>query len=230
MSKQVIIRVVAAIVVAVFSGGAWIQSGKLDIGWLRYFSAAVFIATIALTSWDLWVWRIPVIQRIPTVPRNIRGTWKGKLDSLWIDPNTGTKRDSKLAFLVVRQTSTTVSARLLTDESQSASSLAAVTISDGAVHLEFMYLNRPKIHLEDRSRMHHGSTALQITGNPAERLEGRYWTDRDTRGSLHFNRRVSKPVDDYLAAVTAHDEDDVQKQQKAEATKREEAKKAKRQA
>jgi len=214
MSPQIIIRVVAAIVVGVFSGGAWVQSGKLDIGWLRYFSAAVFIATVAISIWDLWLWRIPPIQRIPKVPRNIRGTWKGQLDSLWVDPSTDAKLDPKCAFLVVRQTASIISAKLLTDESQSTSSLAAMSFTDGTAVLEFMYLNRPKIHFEDRSRMHHGSTVLQVTGNPAERLEGRYWTDRDTRGSLLFDKRVRKVADDYLAAQDIHAQDEAKTQEK----------------
>lgn len=192
MSRQIIIRVVAAIVVGVFSGGAWIQSGKLDIGWLRHFSAAVFITTVAISTWDLWLWRIPPLQRVPGVPRNIRGTWKGQVYSLWVDPDTGVEREPKCAFLVIRQTASIISARLLTDESQSSSSLAAMSFSDGTALLEFMYLNKPKIQLEDHSRMHHGSTVLQVTGNPAERLEGRYWTDRDSRGSFVFRQACAQ--------------------------------------
>ena len=216
MSRQIIIRVVVAIVAIVFSGGTWIQSGKLDIGWLRYFSAAVFLATLIISIWDLWLWRIPLVQRIPHAPRNICGTWKGELDSLWVDPSSGAKRDPKCAFLVVRQTASTISVRLLTDESQSTSSLASISLTDGTAVLEFMYLNRPKIHLEDRSRMHHGSTVLQVTGTPAERLEGRYWTDRDTRGSLFFDRRVRKPAEDYLSAQDMHARDDAKKQKAKE--------------
>lgn len=215
MNRKIVIRVAAYIVVGVLTAGIWIQSGELDLGWIRYLSAAVFAATVLISVWDLWLWRIPLVQRIPNVPRNIRGTWKGELQSLWVDPTTGSRPIPRSVYLAIRQTSSIISVRLLTDESQSHSSLADVTVNDGIAVLEYMYLNRPKIHLEDRSRMHHGSTVLQVTGNPAKRLEGRYWTDRDTRGSLQFNQRAHKVADDYLSAQEIHDQDDAKKRTKA---------------
>jgi hypothetical protein len=45
-----------------------------------------------------------------------------------------------------------------------------------------MSLNRPDSRVEHRSRMHHGSASLDVTGCPATRLRGRYSTDRDTKG------------------------------------------------
>jgi hypothetical protein len=214
VNRKIVIRVAAYIVVGVLTAGIWIQSGELDLGWIRYLSAAVFTATVFISVWDLWLWRIPLVQRIPNVPRNIRGTWKGELQSLWFDPTTGSRPIPKSVYIAIRQTSSIISVRLFTDESQSHSSLADLTVNDGIAVLEYMYLNRPKIHLEDRSRMHHGSTVLQVTGNPAKRLEGRYWTDRDTRGSLQFNKRVHKVADDYLNAQEIHDQDEMKKRKK----------------
>lgn len=205
MKRNIFIRVVAAIVLGVFSIGTWITSGKLDVGWLRFFSAGVLVATALLATWDLWLWRLPPIQRIPGVPRSVRGTWKGTLTSFWQDPATGKRIDPKSAYLAVRQTSTLVSVKLLTDESKSSSSLAAVSVPDGTAVLDYLYLNRPKASFEHKSRMHHGSTVLDIIGNPAKRLDGRYWTDRDSRGELSFTERSKKIADDYVDAVGLFD-------------------------
>jgi hypothetical protein len=49
--------------------------------------------------------------------------------------------------------------------------------------------------------MHHGSTVLDIAGNPAQRLKGRYWTDRDSKGELTFTERSKKLADDYVGAM-----------------------------
>lgn len=201
MRRTIVIRLAAIVALSVFTAGTYITSGELDISWLRFLSAAVFITTVLLALWDTWIWRFPWIQLIPGVPRNVRGTWKGTVTPFWEDPSTGKRRDPKPAYLVIRQTATLVSACLLTDESKSASSLAAVSGSDGAVTLDYLYLNRPKASVEDRSRMHHGSTVLEIAGKPAKRMEGRYWTDRDTRGELVFIRRSGKLADDYEDAV-----------------------------
>jgi len=201
VNRTIIIRVVAATVLGVFSIGTWVTSGELDIGWLRFFSVAVLVATVLLAGWDLWLWRVPVVQRIPGVPRSVRGTWKGTLTSFWQDPATGQRVSAKTAYLVVRQTATLVSVKLLTDESSSSSSLASVSIPDGTAVLDYLYLNRPKASVEHRSRMHHGSTVLDIVGNPAKRLDGRYWTDRDSRGELSFTERSKQIADDYLDAA-----------------------------
>jgi hypothetical protein len=76
-----------------------------------------------------------------------------------------------------------------------------VTAIDGAVELTYLYLNRPDANVEHRSRMHHGSTALDISGSPAKRLKGRYWTDRDSKGELDFTECNKQLVDDFDEAT-----------------------------
>jgi hypothetical protein len=201
MKQRPAVQVVAAVVVAVFALGIWASGDRVNVGWLKFFSAAVLAAVAVLALWDRWLWKLGWIQRIPHVPRNLNGTWQGKLASLWIDPGTGEQLPEKAAYLVVRQTASTVSVTLLTDESRSKSSLALVSALDGAASLDYMYLNQPDTQVEHRSRMHHGSTSLLVTGCPATRLKGRYWTDRDTRGELDFSARRTGSADDYEQAA-----------------------------
>ncbi|GAB2670754.1 Cap15 family cyclic dinucleotide receptor domain-containing protein [Kribbella swartbergensis] len=201
MKRSILVRVVAGIVVLVAMGGAWLSAGVVDLGWLKYFSGAVFIATALLGLWDTWIWRWPLVQRLPGVPPNLRGTWEGLLTSFWVDPATGKSPDPKTVYLVIRQTASLVSAKLLTNESRSSSSLGSVTTIDHSSELIYMYINRPDARVEHRSRMHHGSTALDVTGKPARRLRGRYWTDRDSKGELDFTQRKGRFADDFEAAV-----------------------------
>jgi hypothetical protein len=200
VKRQVLIRVVASVVVVVFAVGIWSTGGNLDLGWLRFFSAAVLVATVVLWLWETLIWRSRLAQRIPSVPRDINGTWKGTLDSFWIDPKTGKSPAPKPAYLVVRQSASTVSAILLTDESKSVSSMGLVSSGAGIASLDYIYLNRPDPHVENRSRMHHGSASLDIIGSPATRLRGRYWTDRDTRGELDLSERKKEKADDFEEA------------------------------
>jgi hypothetical protein len=78
-----LVQVVASVVVAVFAAGIWLTGGKVDIGWLRFFSAAVLVATGILWLWESSLWRLAIVQRTRAVPRNINGTWKGTLESFW---------------------------------------------------------------------------------------------------------------------------------------------------
>jgi len=194
------VQLIAAIVVAVFAAGIWSTGGQLHSQWLRFYSAAVFVATVALSLWEVVVWRLPPVQRMQGVPRNVRGTWRGTLTSLWIDPETGIPPPPKTTYLVIRQRASSVSVTLLSDESRSSSFMAQVDTIDGSTTLSYSYRNRPSPSVEHRSRIHHGSALLDVSGTPATRLDGRYWTDRNSRGELVFDARTRAAADDFQAA------------------------------
>lgn len=197
MGQRIIVQVVTTTVVMVFAMGIWLTGGTPEWGWLRFYSAAVTAAVILLTIWDHWLWHLPLIQRIPKVPRDLRGTWKGTLQSFWINPETNLSPPVKSAYLVIRQSASSISIVLLTDESRSKSSLATISDDGTGTSLDYMYLNRPESRFEDRSRMHHGSTSLNVLGRPANRLRGSYWTNRDSKGDLDFNEKTSFLADDF---------------------------------
>lgn len=198
--RRILVQVVAFVVVAVFAIGIWSTGGAIEASWLRFFSAAVLVATVVLGVWEHFLWHTTIAQTIPQVPRDIRGTWEGSLESLWTDPATGEPPPSKTVYLVVRQSASDVSVTLFSNESISRSSLATVTALGAGASLDYMYLNRPDSRFEYRSRMHHGSASLEISGKPAARLRGRYWTDRESRGELDFDRRNLTPVEDFNEA------------------------------
>jgi len=199
------VQVIAAVVVAVFAGGIWLSGGQLHSQWLRFYSAAVFVATVALSMWEAVIWRLPPVQRMQGVPRNVRGTWRGTLTSLWIDPETGMSPPPKTAYLVIRQRASSVSVTLLTDESRSSSFMGQVDAIDGTTTLSYSYRNRPSPSVEHRSRIHHGSALLDVSGLPAASLVGRYWTDRNSRGELLFEDRTKTAADDFRAAEKLFD-------------------------
>lgn len=201
MKNRMLIQLVAIVVIAVFAGGIWLSGDQVKVDWLRFYSMAVVAAVALVGVWDRWLWRVPLAQRFAAVPRDLRGTWNGVLTSFWKDPATGESPEPKPAFLVIRQTSSKVSITLLTNESRSTSSLATVSTRDEATSLDYFYLNLPDSRHRDRSPIHPGSASLDVTGRPASRLKGQYWTDRNSRGELDFKVRSSTLVDDYDQAV-----------------------------
>ena len=202
MKRNVLIRIIVGVVVVVLAVQTWMQNGRLDFGLSKVFSAAVLAATVVLTLRETWLWRLPLAQRIPGTPRCIRGTWRGVLTTFWVNPETGIRPDPKTVYLVVRQSANHTSVKLLTNESRSSSAFAAIKVEDGSHELLYLYLNRPDSRHESRSRMHHGSTSLDLSGNPVMRMKGRYWTDRNTRRELDFNERSSRIADDFDEAAS----------------------------
>jgi hypothetical protein len=164
--------------------------------------AAGAAASLAVLAFDHLIWRIPWLGRRLSNRPDIRGTWRGRLASNWENPETGRRIDpDPEIYLVVRQTFWSISGNLMTKESKSCSTTATVE-DDGCSQYQFVaqYRNTPRASVRERSEVHHGSFKLDIGGEPTDRLEGYYWTDRNTMGELEFDRRSRRSVDSYKHA------------------------------
>ena len=201
MINGVVVRFIAAVVAAVFVIGIWASTGNPDLTVLRFLSVAVLIATLLLALWNsvLWHWR--PIQHLPRVDRDLRGTWEAELESFWINPKTGAHPPIKTVYFVIRQTSSTISVTLISNESKSKSSTARLILEDGSYTLHYLYTNEPEQAHRSHSPIHHGSGVLTVVGLPAKRINGAYWTDRDSKGNLTLSRRSKKFGEDFQDCV-----------------------------
>ena len=200
MNHRTYIRAIAGIVTLVYTVALWTSGISPQLKWLRFYSLAVLVAVALWGIWDRWMWRASTFQRIQFVPPRIAGTWKGELRSHWTDPDTNARPPKKDAYLVVKQTFSSVSVMLLTDESQSQSQsvLAKASKING---LSYLYLNEPEMGADEGNHMHRGAAMFRLSDTPVALLRGRYWTDRETKGELVFGERCPKLADDYDMAV-----------------------------
>ena len=196
-SQRPYLQTLAAIVAAVYAAGLWLSGVKPELTWLRYYSIAVVVLIVAWWIWDRWLWRAPFICRLPSLSPSIIGTWKGTLRSNWDGTSASGWGADQTVYLVVRQTSRSTRVRLLSPESESTSSLASVSREEG---LSYIYMNEPRATAPPTSGIHRGGAILNLSGTPVQALRGRYWTDRDTKGSLAFDQRAPKLADDYEMA------------------------------
>ena len=199
MNRAAAVQGLGAMVVIGFAAGIWSVAGSPS--WLRGYSAAVIVAILVFALWEYWLWRLPLMQRLPRVPRCIEGTWTGTLTSLWTDPATQRRPDVKRVFLVARQTASRVTVVLLTEESTSRSSIARLSRDEMGLSIAYMYSNRPDSRVAHRSTMHNGSAFVEISGSPATRMRGRYWTDRYTRGELDLQERKTRAATSFREAT-----------------------------
>jgi hypothetical protein len=112
------------------------------------------------------------------------GTWRGTLTYYGSDATPTEKR----IYLTVRQTLTTASARMLSDESTSehVAGGRAKTEADYPA-IAYTYRNKPGVGLRHNgSEIHYGGAFIEIVGSPATGLDGEYWTERKTKGKLTF--------------------------------------------
>ncbi|MEM7092629.1 MAG: hypothetical protein AAF567_06480 [Actinomycetota bacterium] len=186
--------------ILVFALGILLSGGELEWSWLRPFAVANVALVAVWNFWDRWLWRLRPCQQLKVTPPSLFGTWKGTLASNYIRPGENQAIDPKPAYLVVRQTASSLSFTLMTDESRSVSDAAAIKISDQESTAGFLYLNTPSLEHRKRSPIHLGATRLTIVGKPARKLEGEYWTSRNTAGELMFIERSNDLAHDYEEA------------------------------
>lgn len=173
----------------------------LPITW-RYtapFTLAVSVLTGACLAFEKWCWRWRMFRGWLVKQPDIQGTWRAK-----ITPAAASATLPVNGVMVIRQTFSTVSARLFTKESSSmliAQNWAPQT--DGLFQLAAVYQNTPDVSLRgDRSEIHFGAFLLDVRGDPPTLIVGHYWTDRATKGAIELSNRKPELAAGYTDAAT----------------------------
>lgn len=139
---------------------------------------------------------------------DIRGTWSVELQSNWKNPETGQVIEPIQCYAVITQSFSKLELTLMTKESRSwlmSSDFTSPNKSDG-IELFGVYTNQPKRELRDtRSQIHNGAFRFQLHGpkSKPDSMEGEYWTDRSTGGSLNFHSRIKEERTTYETAEAA---------------------------
>jgi SMODS-associating 2TM, beta-strand rich effector domain len=145
---------------------------------------------IGASLFERWGWRWPRLHPHFVGQPVVSGTWRGDLESFW-ENEAGERPPVKTVYLTIAQTLTTVFVRLLTDESASDQMAGSVKkAASGNWVVSYTYTNTPKLGLRKGSPLHMGGALLTILGEPPTRIEGEYWTDRDSKGTLTMAARV----------------------------------------
>lgn len=133
----------------------------------------------------------------------IQRTWKVDIRSNWKDPATGTSIAPIEGYMVIRQTFSTLSLRLLTEESSSELvGTEIVRSADGLYCVSGVYRNEPRFQVRERSPIHHGAVWLRIIDEPLKKVIGHYWTDRQTAGEMELSHRQKKSFQTFQSAKT----------------------------
>jgi len=194
--KAIQIKILVGLVVVTWAAALLIQGRQVPLDYLKSFSYAVTVVSFALLLWERWLWSWWAFRPWLTTRPDLRGTWKGHLVSSWTDPVTKQGRGEIEAYLVIRQTYSSIDVRLLTAESGSVSLSASIVDDSQGIHtLAVVYRNTPRVLLRDRSPIGHGGMLLYVRGKLVHQLDGEYWTDRKTKGELKF---AARSHDEYL--------------------------------
>lgn len=193
---------IAAIIWAVLLA---VKGTPLSISLFDPFSNVTGILVLILTFFDKWAWHWKIFYPWLVSTPYLEGTWKGKIKSNWVNPETERTNENIDVYLVIRQKFSVVHASLMTKESNSLLLTGElIKNSDGTWQFVGAYRNIPKLLIRDRSPIHHGALILQIKGQPPVGLEGQYWTDRNTQGEILLTEFNKKNFHDFNSASIAY--------------------------
>lgn len=190
-------QIAALVVVAVgaFVVSLWVSGATISLGWFGHIGITITAATVAITAFNLWLWKIPVLQGWLVKRPHLWGTWNVEIRSEWVDPGTGKRPEPISASFVIRQTAFALHLRMTSPKSLGTLVCAdLIAKDDGEFALTGIYRNEPKLAERDRLEIHYGAFLLEIEGEPNRpvRLSGQYRTDRGTKGEMAVTNRRHK--------------------------------------
>ena len=189
--------------ILLIAAGVWgialvIAGSQVEADWFRPFSVVVGVLMVLLSIADKWLWRVKWLRPWLFNMPDLHGTWR-----VSIQPTAPAGSPNHVsAFIVIRQTFSSISLRLYTAESHSETlSARVVRCDDGTCNVAAVYRNMPRLQVRDRSPLHHGALLLSVQGDPPESLSGQYWTDRLSQGELLLSERSSAIAHSYDQAL-----------------------------
>lgn len=201
-------RVITLVISGIYSSVLFVFGFELP-GWWRFVvSFLPTLAVLGVVVWDLWLWRLPGIQRLVRRP-DLHGLWSVTLtphpDS-HIPP--GGNRGPIPGFMEIKQSFWAVHLRLYTDQSASKSTATSwlPAYESSVDNLTFTYDNIPKMSESARSMRSAGACNLNPASLKPEEIEGTYFTDRFTKGDMLLTLVDRTTGYSTFAAATKHTE------------------------
>ena len=175
---------------------------------LDIFRLVPIVATadgIAYFVFTAWLWRWKRLQGWLIPFPDLNGTWQGHIQTNWKDAEGNTPGPIQ-AILTIKQGFGRMSCVMRTGEMESHSYLEGFCIDKDAQvkRLCYSYTSRSKAALRDRSTPHDGTVLFNIIGKPVHKLEGEYWTQRQTARTVTLTFRTKELLDEIPNDLSEH--------------------------
>ncbi|MBL0202370.1 MAG: hypothetical protein IPP81_20095 [Chitinophagaceae bacterium] len=154
---------------------------------ITHVSTTISINIILWMLFIAWAWKWKIFYPWLVPFPNLSGDWEGTIKSNWKE-----KELEPIPIQVsITQNFFNVQVRIKTKESRSYSIGASFDIDNerGFQQLFYTYLNTPKAGVRERSEIHYGSTILNFDGFKVTKMDGEYWTDRETTGEITLTKK-----------------------------------------
>lgn len=152
---------------------------------------------IAYFIFTTWFWRWKPLQGWLIPFPDLNGSWQGYIQTSWKD-SEGHMPNPIPVILTIKQRFSQMSCVMRTVEMESHSYLEGFSIDKDAQVRKFCYsyTSRPRSSIRGRSTPHDGSILFNIIGSPVKKLNGEYWTQRQTTGTVELAFRTKVLLDE----------------------------------
>lgn len=199
MISRTQLQITVGAAAAIYITGFFLLNQPADMVVLRLYGLVVAVVSFLFVLFDRFIWK--VLRKVPSVNAVFKhpvlhGTWKGTFESSYVYSGTGEREGPAEAYLIVRQTYSSIHLEFFTRRSPSESIACELKRkTNGRYKIYTIYENEPPPLSRGTSPIHHGGMIFSVVGDPASALVGSYWTDRETYGELNFDKH-SKEVHD----------------------------------
>jgi hypothetical protein len=142
---------------------------------------AVAATTILMALYNSVLWRFNPLEKVP----HLMGEYKGTIEYNYFD-----KLQKKKAAIAIKQTALSVKVRIVTDQITSTSITSNLIKENDEWVLYYTYITNPKSKYSKENPIQHGT--CRLVPESKTRLQGIYWTSRQTIGDISLNREDTK--------------------------------------
>jgi len=166
---------------------------------LRSISLGISIITVFWTIYFSWGWKLPLLKLIFYRP-NLNGTWYGKLDSDWVDEK-GKDIPPKDFFIIIRQSFLRIHFTTFTNNYVGVSYSETFYLSKERGIKNIVYMYRKDTSLNNNEILQEGATELRLIEADMRKLEGKYWSNTKTNGTIKVQFISTLQVDSFEEAI-----------------------------
>jgi hypothetical protein len=165
----------------------------------RALSSGLSVSTLFWVFYFAYGWRVPLLCKIFYRP-NINGTWSGFLNSNWVTPQ-GEKIEPLTFHIVVRQSFLRIHFTTFTEGFVGISYSETFILNKDKGTKNLAYLFRKDTTQNSDESLQEGATELKLIQSNPMILQGKYFSNQNTNGSIKVVFISREHVDSFEQAL-----------------------------
>lgn len=199
MSSSTGTRIAIFLSAAIALVAVWVTTGKFDLTYTKAIVSASSVVIMGLLAFDSWAWRFWPFRLIVRKPI-LHGTWKMEQRTSY-EPRAN---ETMEAYLVIDQAFTGIrQIRGLYEISNSYSLTADLSVDRSQCTVSFIFRSEAGTMHREGNPPSRGASVLQVGRRPSLHLEGDYWMERGTKGSVKSVGYIRKLYGTFESARSA---------------------------